>query len=94
MTKKKSILVTIKEVTRKSKRIYQVTIDLPGNNPDDSPREYYSSVYNAKRGAKRKLDAKPVVDQEFNKTGQWACAKGINVQFIEFVIIHKKKAAK
>ena len=91
MSKKKPIIVTIKEVTRKSKTLYLVTINLPGNNPDDSPREYYASVYSAKRGAKRKLDAKPVFDQHLKNTGEWACAKGLNIRLIEFVIVHKKK---
>ena len=94
MTKKKSILVTIKEVTRKSKRIYQVTIDMPGKNPDDSPREYYASVYSAKRGAKRKLDAftQPV---GFTEERQWvAYTKGSAFRPIEFIIVHKKKATK
>ena len=94
MTKKKPIIVTIKEVKRKSKRLYQVTIDLPGNNPDDSPREYYASVFSAKRGAIRRLDARRVFDEDMNRTGFWACTVKGSMRFLDFVIIHKKKATK
>ena len=90
MTKKKNIIVTIKEVKRKSKTLYQVTIDMPGNNPDDSPREYYASVYSAKRGAKRKLNA---FTQPIGTTDerQWvAYTKGSTFRSIEFVVLHKK----
>ena len=94
MTKKKNIIVTIKEVKRKSKRLYQVTIDLPGNNPDDSPREYYASVYSAKRGTKRKLDA---FTQHIDYTDDLKWGARVKVRGgeewrpIEFVIVHKKK---
>jgi gamma-glutamylcyclotransferase (GGCT)/AIG2-like uncharacterized protein YtfP len=89
MSKKKSIIVTIKEVTRKSKTLYLVTIDLPGNNPDDSPREYYASVYSAKRGAKRKLDAFQV--EEVDGWVWVAFPKNGDTRHIEFVIDKKKK---
>ena len=96
MSKKKDIIVTIKEVTRKSKRLYQVTIDLPGNNPDDSPREYYATVYSAKRGAKRKLDAFHYLGSDGKRA--WVAlsrhSMGRTMTRIEFVIIHKKKATK
>ncbi len=96
MTKKKNIIVTIKEVKRKSKRLYQVTIDLPGNNPDDSPREYYASVYSAKRGAKRKLN--PTLKSTGFAEVKWgAIVKirgGEEWRPIEFVIVHKTKKAK
>jgi hypothetical protein len=98
MSKKKPILVTIKEVTRKSKSLFQVTIDLPGNNPDDSPRDYYATIYSAKRGARRKLDAakEPI---GINEWGEWQAivdVRGLKVwRPIQFVVVHKiKKPAK
>lgn len=90
MSKKKSIIVTIKEVKRKSKNLYQVTIDMPGKNPDDSPREYYASVFSAKRGAIQKLDARRVFDEDMNRTGFWACTVKGSMRFIEFVVVRKK----
>ena len=54
MTKKKPIIITIKE-TRHKKKPWTYAIDKPGTGPMETKEEGYSRIWTAKRGALRQL---------------------------------------